>query len=206
MNDMSSAPAPPQQGEQRHAFPSQLSSPPLREQAVEARGRLQQNRIGFILLVTLTATTIVGTIIWALSILGILHATWAGVIGVVLSAMGILLTLWPLDAQAVASATLQHAFPGRASLWARKEKSPLHVTVGKRFRHTTIVLYRGFHEIHRPPVAAIGVSERLVEGESVYVATFPAVEPGNYTVATQHKECIAIVTVYAGLPAWVDLR
>ena len=87
-----------------------------------------------------------------------------------------------------------------------EEMTTLHVKVGKQLRHTTITLYRGFNQAHRQPDVAASISEQLVEGEIVYIGTFPSVEPGNYTVATQNKEHIAIVTIYAGITTTIDWR
>jgi hypothetical protein len=214
MSSNSSAPPPLQQGEQLHLFPPEQYSPRQRARAVEGGDQLQPNWVSLTFLVALTIATIVGTTIWALAILNILHTSWAGVVGAILSALGILLALWPLDSQALrkgkvydaGSATPRYRSPGKTSLWARKNRGALHVAVGKRLRHTTIALYRGFHQAHRQPMAAASVSEQLLEGEIVYIATFPSVEAGNYTIATQNRECIAIVTVYAGVPTRVTLR
>jgi len=164
--------------------------------------------------VTITITTIVGTVVWVLNSLDILHIAWAGVIGVVLSAIDILLALWPLNSQraiqsknqAIDSISTSHAFPRKTSLWARKKRGVLHIIVRRQLRHLTITLHRGFNQAHRPPDAATSISEQLVDGESMYIGTFLSVEPGNYTVATQNKEHVALVTIYPGNTKWIDWR
>lgn len=203
------------QGEQHHSFtPEEHYSSRVMALVSEPDNRFQTNWSSFIFIVTITLTTIVGTIIWVLNILNILQISWAGVIGAILSAIGILLALWPLDSkmaiqsrnQTKNSATLPYAYPRKTSLWACKKRGILHVRVRKQLRRTTVALYRGFNQAYRHPGAATSISEWLIEGEIVYIGTFPSVEPGNYTVATQNKEHIANVTIYAGFTTWIDWR
>ena len=188
------------------------ASQPL--QPDEPRNWLQPHWSNFVVIVTITFTTIVGTVIWVLDILNVLYIAWAGAIGAILSAIGVLLALWPLDSlkavlgrkQVIDSLSLPDVSPKKIAPCARKRKGILHVKVRKQLRHTTIALYRGFNQAHRHPDAAATISERRVVDELVYIATFPSVEPGNYTVATQDKEHIAFVTIYAGVTSWIDWR
>jgi hypothetical protein len=214
MNSMRNTSPPLPQGEQHHLFPQEHCLPQVMAQADEPCNRLQPRGGSFIAIMTITTATIVGTIIWVLNILDVLHISWVGAIGAILSAIGILLALWPLDAQIAKqsknqpmdSANLPYTSPRKLSLWTRKKRGILHVRVRKQLRHTTIALYRGFNQALGQPDAAASISGRLVEGEIMYIGTFPSLEPGNYTVATQNKEYIAIVTIYAGVTTGIDWR
>lgn len=88
-----------------------------------------------------------------------------------------------------------------------KRKGVLIVYTKRNLRGSTINLSFGFHNsgnLRADLVANIVARKR--NGRTVYVAVFPSLEPGDYTVHTDTRELVTKVNILPGRVAEVDWR
>jgi hypothetical protein len=153
--------------------------------------------------------------LWIVSILGLFPYSWSTILSALFTVLGVIFALLQLYMQRTL-ATTSPSFQASSSpqqLTSRisfggssKRKGTLLVLVKKRYLGSTMYLCRGFIETPATPVRAANVVERWIDGSPLFVALFPAVEPGNYTVYWDRQGHGAFITVDAGQTAEIDWR
>src|SRR6266567_524534 len=81
------------------------------------------------------------------------------------------------------------------ALEVNKRKGALIVYTRKDLRGSTINLSFGFHDDNPKPDLASGILGRKRRGNTVYVAVFSSLEPGNYTVHTDSQQFMTKVSI-----------
>lgn len=167
--------------------------------------------------------------IWILNILGSIPGPWSGIFGAFFTILGVLLGLIPLlassDGRSVKKLLVEpmathsqwnhHGLLEDVILGMNDQRGSLVVYVRPYLRGSTINLCAGFSRVDLKVDIASSVVARRINGRPfrwlgirriAFVAVFPSLEPGNYTVYTESREFIASVTVLAGLVTEIDWR
>jgi hypothetical protein len=177
--------------------------------------RFRPQRTRFLLKALCVLVLLGATTLWILNQEAIIAGPWATVLSVLCTMLGVLFAFlqWhtpssdpgaspPLVATSVQSSlfSLPHA------LGVNRRRGALVVKTRKKDIGATIHLCSGFTATPLMTNVAANITERPSESGSVFVALFPALEPGNYTVFVQAFPRSALVTIRAGQVAEVDWR
>jgi hypothetical protein len=163
---------------------------------------------------------VVGAIIWILSIAGLIGGTWSSIVGVIFTALGVILALfqWYAQANSGSPTLLTDLSPHKRSqqnplfptesikLGINKQKGALIVYTSKKLCGTTIHLCKGFDASNLHTDSATNVIHRRIHGHDRFIGVFPSLEPSNYTVYTNQQEYLSHTTIYADHLAEIDWR
>jgi hypothetical protein len=170
--------------------------------------------------------------VWILNILGSIPGSWSGIFGAIFTVLGVVLTMIPLlssssgklpaqntDAPVIIYSPLNHHGHLEGIIHdVNDPRGALIVYVKRYLRGSTINLCSGFSSVDLRVDAASSVVARRIDshlpfllrwlglGNVIFVAEFPTLEPGNYTVYNESREFIAKVTIYAGRVTEIDWR
>ncbi len=113
--------------------------------------------------------------------------------------------------QAGTISALEHGQPSYeqiegVTLDVTKRKGALIVYTKRNLRGSTINLSFGFHNSNLKTDLVSSVIGRKKKGSTVYVAVFPSLEPGDYTVYIDSQEFVTKVSILPGRVAEVDWR
>jgi len=170
----------------------------------------QNNRFSrkWVLLVLVTILFL--GVVWLLDAQGIVKVSWATVIPIVFVIVGVVGTVgqWLLPLPFTSSTTDQESHYERKErlvLGITKSKGALVIYTKKNLRGKVVCLNTGFNP-SVVPRSASNVIERNENGRVVFVASFSALEPGNYTAIIDGSESGTKVTVRANQKAIIDWR
>lgn len=149
-----------------------------------------------------------------------LGSAFAGALGIVFTLLSILLALlqWRLQSPVEVQVSVGEASVGKQGqqplykqingvvLETNKHKGALVVYTRKNLRGTPIYVSFGFHSDPSKVDLAASVIGRRRERNTVYLAVFSALEPGNYTVYTEARDLVIRVTIVPGRVVEVDWR
>ena len=162
-----------------------------------------------------------------LNILGSIPGPWSGIFGAFFTILGVLLGLIPLLASSEGPPKRflvepmmthnqwnHHGLLEDVPLDMGDQRGSLVVYVKRYLRGSTINLCAGFSRVDLKVDVASSVVARRINSplrwlgirHIVFVAVFPSLEPGNYTVYTESREFIANVTILARLVTEIDWR
>ena len=152
-----------------------------------------------------------GALIWILSQIGIINTVWATICSVLFATLAVLLALFgfivspakPQDSGTVKTDKRPYA---HRFLHVAKDKGAIVVYAGKSLVGATVQLSSGFDITQLNPVSAASIIERKIENQTLFLAMFPIVELGNYTVYTESRKQPSSVSVFAGYITEVDWR
>ncbi len=169
-----------------------------------------------LLLKVLCALVLLGAaLLWILNQESIIAGPWATVLSVSCTMLGVLFAFfqWQMPfsgAVAPLPSTLTSAqdslFSIPHSLGVNKRRGALVVKARKKDLGATIHLCSGFTPTLLTTKVAANITARETGNGLVFVALFPALEPGNYTVFLPTIPCHAFVTIRAGQVAHIDWR
>jgi hypothetical protein len=149
--------------------------------------------------------TLVGLVIWGLSLWNILPSLWGSLFQVILATLGILLALLQWRSQ-VESSTQVLVRRSGVDLGVDRYRGALVVKIGLQWSGVDVVLYRGFGGSSSEPYAASIIAQQRVGEVEMCAGLFPSLEPGNYTIASSCRSHTARVTIYAGQITEFDWR
>jgi hypothetical protein len=167
-----------------------------------------------LLLLTLFCTAI----LWILNILAIVQGPWASILSILFTVLSILIALlqwlFPLERITSSPTLSQSMTPPHGTFTSQdlllfdmgRRKGALLLRVPKQIRGASIHLYQGFEPLQTVPERAANVVERSLAGSLCFVAIFPSLHPGNYTLRVDGFEYQAQVTVLANQLAEIDWR
>ncbi len=186
--------------------------------------RQTRKRLAFLVII-IVLPLIAGAILWILSAAGLIAGPWSSLfaavftaIGAVSTVIGVIIALFQWNRPSAAGTsprpssppTLRERTPAvyleEFNLGANRRKGALLVKVTRKLGGATINLYRGFDRDDSSVDVASNVVLRMVDGSPTFVAIFPALEPGRYTVAVPSTGFRANVTILAGQVSEIDWR
>lgn len=185
-------------------------------QIPSSRNRRGIKRKTAVLISIITFIIVVGSL-WLLSIEGVFPALWSSLIGAIFTIIAVIIALLQWDSQRSIDQTnplptLLHQPQRRfievegVDLVINKRRGALIVKVRKNMCGVTLNLSKGFDSMKQEPDFASCVVERRVGGHLAFVAIFPSLEPGNYTIHCSSPTLTTRVTIYANLIVEVDWR
>jgi hypothetical protein len=152
----------------------------------------------------------IGAIVWILNVEGQIRGAWSNILGVIFTVLGIIFALLQWHGQMVSAALgpgTNEVAKQEVKLDGNQQTGTLVVYTKKQFRGATIYLFRGFDASGAYADLAANIVERRTNGKTVFIGTFPVVEPGNYKVITKNVQVRAAkTTIYAGQMAEIDWR
>ncbi len=142
------------------------------------------------------------------------------VFGIVFTLLGILIAFfqWQLPVSVEAQAGTAGVPTGESPpsslheqaqgmvLGVSKHKGALVIKTRKELRGSTINLSFGFDRSSPKADLASSVVAQRWKGSTAYVAVFPSLEPGNYTVYTDAREGLTKCSVFPGRVEEIDWR
>lgn len=187
---------------------------PLQEPQHKKRHRLKHQ--AFLLVIVLLL--LVGTIIWILNIQGLVPGPWSSIVSAICTVAGVLVALlqWhqpsleKIPSEPIGSPPFRKRLPHvqleAINLGVNRRKGALLIKVKKKLVGLTVNLCYGFNNPVTCADIASSVVLRRVDNAPTFVAIFPALEPGNYTVAVHSTQYRTNVTIQAGQIAEIDWR
>jgi hypothetical protein len=145
-----------------------------------------------------------------LNVEGQIHGAWSNILGVIFTVLGLVFALLQWHGQMISATVVpvtSEIAKQEAKLNGNQQTGTLVVYTKKQFRGTTIYLFRGFDACGAYADLAANIVERRTNGKTIFIGTFPLVEPGNYKVLTKNVQVRAAkTTIYAGQMAEIDWR
>lgn len=184
---------------------------------VPVQQRYRRQRWSRLIFTGLTVVFLIGVaIVWIANLGSVL----AGVLSIVFTLLGILIACltWRPQPRVTAPGLAIGVAAGEqgqrplyeqidgVALEVDRHKGALVVYTSKALRGATINLSFGFHNSHARVDLAASVVGRRRKGNTVYVAIFPSLEPGRYTLHTDAREAVTKVSIVPGRVEEVDWR
>lgn len=180
-------------------------------------------RLALLFMVILPLVT--GLVLWILSIEGLIVNPSPNIfgaiftaIGAVLTAIGIVVMPPPGKHQSSAGTSLKQPsastlrehlptiYPETVNLGVSRRKGALLVLVPRELSGAAINLCQGFDKDDSCVDMASHVVLRRVDGSLTFVAIFPALQPGKYTVSVPSTGQRTNETIQAGIVSEIDWR
>lgn len=155
---------------------------------------------------TITILLLAATL-WILSIERVISGPWPAILSVVFTTFGILIAFlqWVTPSQGRVY-LLASLFDKDWEIKLTKRKGALLVWTQKQLGGVAIYLHRGFNAESAPINVAANVIERNTHGTPYFVALFPSLDPGNYTVSASEMNYCTNITINAGRLTEIDWR
>ena len=152
--------------------------------------------------------------VWILNSEGIIQRTWPTIFSVIFTVFGTILGLLQWYAQISTQPdapspvpqydTAKNKLSQGVKYGLNNHKGALIVYTNRRLHRTTINLTFGFHIDNSRPHITANVIQSNGNRQKAFIAVFPSLEPGNYTVHINAGQRVAKVIARAGYVVEID--
>jgi len=153
----------------------------------------------------------IGITLWILGDKHVITGDWLSIISLVVSVLGLLISaiawLSPFSPNSPAISTEPEPEPEPdrgAELGVNKRTGAIVIYAKPNMRGRIVDLYKGFHQTATRS-ATSSIAEHIIGRQREFIAEFPSLEPGDYTLTSGYRYYIRL-TVPAGRVSKVDWR